>query len=115
MATRKRWWAAVWSGLVVDPEAKHWQRMKHAVWLYLYLVLHANRQTGFLVRKVRTIAADMGVKRGTVHRWLKVLRMHGYIVTVNTGRYLAGKVAAGVAMLRRCGATSHRCGRGGQT
>jgi DNA-binding transcriptional MocR family regulator len=89
---RKQWWAPVWTGLVVDEGAKHYRKMKTSVWLFLYLVLHANRRTGVLMRKVRTISRDMGITRDTTLRWLKLLRAEGYIVTVNTGRYLTIQV-----------------------
>ena len=89
---RKQWWAPVWTGLVVDEGAKHYRKMKNSVWLFLYLVLHANRRTGVLMRKVRTISRDMGITRDTALRWLKVLRTEGYIVTLNTGRYLTIQV-----------------------
>jgi hypothetical protein len=89
---RKQWWAPVWTGLVADEGAKHYRKMKNSVWLFLYLLLHANRRTGVLMRKVRTISKDMGITRDTTLRWLKVLRTEGYIVTLNTGRYLTIQV-----------------------
>lgn len=88
MNTHKQWWAPVWTGLVMDPEARHYHRMKTAIWLFLYLVLNANRKTGSLVRKVKTISSDMGINRNTVLRWLTTLREEGYITTQNTGRCL---------------------------
>lgn len=88
MAVEKQWWAPVWKGLVMDPQARHYRSMKQAIWLFLYLLLNANRKTGWLVRKVRTICADMGIGRETVFRWLKTLRDGGYISTKNTGRCL---------------------------
>jgi hypothetical protein len=84
----KQWWAPVWLGLVADSQAKHYRKMKNAVWLYLYLVLHANRANGALIRKTSTISSDMGLPRDTVIRWLTLLRKKGYIATVNTGRCL---------------------------
>jgi hypothetical protein len=89
---RKQWWAPVWKGLVMDPEAKHYQAMKNAVWLYLYLLLNANRKTGILMRKIKTVSNDMGVTRDTALRWLGILRSAGYITTVNTGRSLTIQV-----------------------
>ena len=88
MNTHKQWWAPVWTGLVIDTEAKHYRRMKNAVWLFLYLVLNANRKSGSLVRKVKTISSDMAIKRDTVLRWLTTLREKGYITTQNTSRCL---------------------------
>jgi hypothetical protein len=86
--SQKQWWAPVWKGLVMDAEAKHYRTMKAAVWLYLYLLLNANRQTGILMRKLETVSRDMGVTRDTALRWLNVLRRGGYVETVNTGRSL---------------------------
>jgi DNA-binding transcriptional MocR family regulator len=90
--TQKQWWAPVWKGLVMDSEAKHYRSMKNAVWLYLYLLLNANRKTGILMRKIETTCNDMGVSRDTVQRWLRSLRRGGYVETVNTGRSLTIQV-----------------------
>lgn len=76
----------------MDTEAKHYRSMKNAVWLFLYLLVNANRGTGVLIRKHKTISADMGVSRDMVLRWMNVLRKGGYITTANTGRYLAIQV-----------------------
>lgn len=84
----KQWWAPVWKGLVMDREAKHFKRMKTALWLYLYLLLNADRKTGFLVRKLKTVATDTGVNEKTLRNWLGVLRRHGYVETQATGRCL---------------------------
>ena len=88
MANVKSWWAPVYRGLVCDPKATHYQKMRGALWLYLFLVVHANRQTGHLVRKIRTICNETGLTRRTVLRWLRRLRTEGYITTQNTGRCL---------------------------
>ena len=85
---QKDWWAPVWRGLVVDPEGRHCRAMKNALWLFLYFLLNADRKKGFLLRKIKTITTDMGIKRDTILRWLKILRREGYISTRNTGRYL---------------------------
>lgn len=90
--TVKQWWAPVWKGLVMDPAAKHYRKMGSAVWLYLYLLLGANRGTGVLMRKIKTISSDMGVSRDTATRWLGVLRKEGYVATINTGRSLTIQV-----------------------
>jgi hypothetical protein len=90
--THKQWWAPVWKGLVMDSEAKHYLAMKNAIWLYLYFLLNANRRTGVLMRKIDTISNTMGVTRGTLVRWLDVLRSAGYVRTVNTGRSLTIQV-----------------------
>ena len=66
---RKTWWGPVWRGLVVDPQARHRQKMRGALWLYLYLLIHADRTTGKLTRRYYTIAEDMGVPPRTVRQW----------------------------------------------
>jgi hypothetical protein len=87
------WWAPVWRGLFVDSEGKHYHRMRQALWLYSYLIIHANRRTGTLYRTIPTIANDMYVSKRTIQAWLSVLRRHGYIKTKTTGRSLLIKIA----------------------
>jgi len=87
MDNQKQWWAPILKGLVVDQEAKHYHKMKNAIWLFLYLVLNADRGR-VLVRKLKTISSETGIKRDTIARWLNILRKHGYIATQNTGRGL---------------------------
>lgn len=72
----------------MDQEAKHHRKMKNAIWLFLYLLLHADRRSGFVARKVRTIATDTGIGKSTIRRWLKTLRTGGYVATRSTGRCL---------------------------
>lgn len=92
MAEQKQWWTPVWKGLIMDPGARHYRRMKSAVWLFLYLMLNADRKTGLLLRKVKTISFDMGVKKDTIMRWMDILRKGGYIATLSTGRCLSIRV-----------------------
>ena len=44
--TQQNYWGPVLRGLVADPQAKHYYRMKNAVWLYLYLIVAVNQKTG---------------------------------------------------------------------
>ena len=90
---RPRWWGFVWRGLVVSGTARHYKAMGRAVWLYLYLIIHADRKTGKLYRKISTIEKDIGIPKRTVQMWLKVLRDHGYIVTTRTGRALVVSIS----------------------
>lgn len=83
------WWGPVWRGLFVDPTGKHYRAMGRALWLYGYLVVHADRKTGTLFRRVSTVSCDMRVSERTVQAWLSLLRRHGYIKTRTTGRALA--------------------------
>jgi len=85
---KKEWWAPVWNGLVMDADAVHFQTMGNAVWLFLYFLVNANRSTGVLMRRTRTISFDMGLPRSTTFRWLKILREGGYIETLTSGHSL---------------------------
>jgi hypothetical protein len=83
-----RWWGAVWRGLVVDPAAKHYRAMRSALWVYVYLVVHADRRTGTLRRKLGTIARETGISPRVIQYGISKLRRGGYITTKNTGRFL---------------------------
>ena len=76
---QKSWWGPVWRGLVVDAGARHYRQMRSALWLFLYLILHADRKTGRLLRRYETISRDLGVPKRTVRRWLTVLNKAGYV------------------------------------
>ncbi len=82
------WWAHIWSGLVRDPTAKHYDRIRRSIWLYLYLLIVANRRTGALFRRIGTIASETGLNPRSIRRWLRELRTKGYIHTSSTGRSL---------------------------
>jgi|ERR1041384_977716 hypothetical protein len=84
----KAWWGPIWRGLVVEETAKHYKAMGRAVWLYVYLIVHADRRKGTLFRLLPTISKDMGLKVRTIRQWLSVLRKRGYIKTKSTGRAL---------------------------
>ena len=114
------WWGPVWRGLFVDPEGKHYRAMGRALWLYGYLIVHANRRTGTLYRTVATVSRDMQVSKRTIQAWLALLRRHDYIRTKTTGRALvigicAGNSATGASSLDQVGSlsvrTSHRWSR----
>lgn len=82
------WWGPIWRGLFVDPQGKHYRAIGRALWLYGYLIIHADRRTGILYRAVSTVACDMHVSERTIQAWLALLRRHGYIRTRTTGRAL---------------------------
>jgi DNA-binding PadR family transcriptional regulator len=66
--------------------------MGRALWLYGYLIVHADRRTGTLYRRIDTVSHDMKVSRRTIQAWLALLRRHGYIRTETTGRALAIRI-----------------------
>lgn len=79
---RDNWWAAVWCGLVVDPDGKHVRRLGVAGRLLLYLIVHARRATGFVVTRRQTIARCMRMPLRTVQRWLSRLERWDYVEIV---------------------------------
>jgi len=78
----KSWWGPVWRGLVVDKNGKHIQQMGKSLWLFIYLIIHADREEGFLDRCYETIMTDMGIKnKSTVRNWMDRLKKYKYIQT----------------------------------
>lgn len=73
----------------MDQKGTHCKKMKNAIWLYLYLLLNADRKTGFLKRKTRTMSLDTGIKERTIRRWLGILRNQGYIEIKNNSHSLS--------------------------
>jgi hypothetical protein len=86
--SEKKWWTPVWSGLLVEPTAKHYKAMGRAVWLFLYFLTYANRMTGKLFRRRSTIARDLGLSLRTINRWIHILKQSGYIETHQAERSL---------------------------
>src|ERR1700691_1523142 len=69
-------------------EARHYERMGAAVWLYGWLVLRQTQQHGTVGCVVggspvsyREIEEETGFKRRTLECWMRVLRRQGYIET----------------------------------
>jgi DNA-binding IclR family transcriptional regulator len=62
--------------------------MGNAIWLYLFLLVSANRNDGTVLRKLETIAEQTGYNERTVARWLQELREKGYITSTSNGRSL---------------------------
>jgi len=83
-----RWWTPVWRGLVADPESKHRQAMGSSIWLYLYLLMYANRKTGLARRRLSQIRDDTGYPVRTIQRHLKHLAEQRYISFNRSDHYL---------------------------
>jgi len=69
-------------------EARHYERMGAAVWLYGWLVLRQTHQKGEIgwvlggsPISYREIEEETGFNRRTLERWMHMLRRHGYIET----------------------------------
>ena len=73
--------APVLRGLVVDDNARHFKRMKNAIWLFLYLIVSVNKRTGKLDSQIATISAETGIKEEIIRNWLGHLKKHNYVST----------------------------------
>ena len=60
--------------------------MGSALWLFIYLVIHADPKSGVLSRKYQTIAEEMGIAPRTIRSWLAKLMQYGYVTVKQTGR-----------------------------
>ena len=73
-------------GVLLD--ARHYERMGAAIWLYAWLILrqtHQRGSTGWVLGgspiSYREIEEETGFNRRTLERWMRILRFHGYIKT----------------------------------
>jgi DNA-binding GntR family transcriptional regulator len=60
--------------------------MGSALWLFIYLVIHAAPKSGTVCRKYQTIAGEMGLSPRTIRSWLARLMRHSYVTVMQTGR-----------------------------
>jgi len=74
-------------------EARHYERMGAALWLYGWLVLRQTHQSGSdgwvlggAPVSYREIEEETGFQRKTIERWMRTLRNHGYVETEATQR-----------------------------
>jgi DNA-binding transcriptional ArsR family regulator len=79
--------------------------MDGAVWLFLYLLLHAERRSGLVRVRIATVAERMGAPQRTVQRWLRRLLAHGYVDLREEGKVLG-------VVISRWRATASRAGNG---
>jgi hypothetical protein len=69
-------------------EARHYERMGAAIWLFAWLVLrqtHQQGEVGWVLGGApicyREIEEETGFNCRTLERWMRTLRQHGYIET----------------------------------
>ncbi|MGH9682229.1 MAG: hypothetical protein ACRD4S_01255 [Candidatus Acidiferrales bacterium] len=69
-------------------EARHYERMGSAVWLYGWLILRQTHQSGAVgwvlggaAISYREIEEETGFNCRTLERWMGILRKHGYVET----------------------------------
>gem|GEM_PF-2243160 len=93
VTTKKRIpFGPLFQGLIADPQAKHYNRMKGSVWLYLYLIAFSNLRSGKLIARLSNIAADMGLPEETLRSWLGHLRKWHYVDVEKQGDALLFKI-----------------------
>lgn len=79
----------IFSGLL---EPRHYSQIGNAIWLFLWCIGATTRETerdgetwgivlGGMPIEIDSIAANYGVNRSTVKRWIKVLQGYDYITT----------------------------------
>ena len=62
--------------------------MGPAIWIYLYLLIYADRKTGVVHRTQESMHQDTGYSIRAIQSHLRRLKKYGYIATGRTGRYL---------------------------
>lgn len=82
----------LFQGLIADPKAKHYHRMKQAVWLYLYFIAFSNLKTGKLTGRLSDIARDMGLPEETLRSWLGHLCKWHYVMAEKQGDEVLFKI-----------------------
>jgi len=80
-------------------EARHYERMGAAIWLYGWLVLRQTRQEGSVGWVLggarisyREIEEETGFNRRTLERWMQTLRRRGYIETESSGEGVSVRI-----------------------
>ncbi len=83
------WWAKIREGLVKDTSGKHYRKMGESIWLYLYLHMGAELESGNLIRKYQTISSDTGIPESTIRRMMAKLKKHKYVKTTRLSHGLS--------------------------
>ena len=68
------WFARLREGLFKDPATNHRKRMGEALWLYGYLHICADLETGQLYRNYKTISDESGIPESTVRKMMEKLK-----------------------------------------
>ncbi len=72
----------LFQNIVADGTGQHHRRIRHAIWLYLYLLTLANIKTGKLTTRIADIANATGISEETVRSWLGHLKKWHYVSVV---------------------------------
>ncbi len=106
---KNTWWLPVWRGLIVDPDGKHYRRLKGALWLLLYFFFYADWGTGVVRYSPLRIAQRTGFPRRTIERWMQQLKAAGYVSAVDGGKSVQFSISKWKTLARhRHTGTHHR-------
>ena len=72
--------------LVINQRGEHYQKLKGAIWLLLYLLVSCGNNTWIMVRKIDELAYQMGLDCRTIQRWLNLLQKQHYVLVKKAGR-----------------------------
>ena len=86
-------WYPQFTGLVKDPEGKHYQKMGMAKWLFDFFCAASDRKTGEWAAPLSQIAEQTGIPLWTVKRYMKILKKGDYISVKRHSRGVVVKIA----------------------
>jgi len=92
MNTSNPWFARIREGLFKDPSGKHRKKMGEAIWLYGYLHICVDLETGQTVRKYKTISNETGIPESSVKKMMLKLKRAEYIKTTRLGQGLVVQI-----------------------
>lgn len=72
-------WYPQFTGLIKDPEGKHYKKMGMAKWLFDFFCAAADREKGEWTGSLSRIAEETGIPLWTVKRYMRALKKGGYV------------------------------------
>jgi len=97
-------WFPQFTGLVRDPQGKHYKKMGMAKWLFDYFCAQADRETGEWAGSLGRIAEETGIPLWSVKRYLLVLKKESYIEAARTRQGVRVRVKKFKTLVKRTAA-----------
>jgi len=72
-------WYPQFTGLIKDPEGKHYNKMGMSIWLFNFFCADADREKGEWSGPLGKVAEQTGIPIWTIKRYMRVLKKGGYI------------------------------------
>jgi len=98
-------WYPQFTGLVKDPEGKHYKKMGMAKWLFDFFCADADRKSGEWRGCLSGVAEDTGIPIWTVKRHMRVLKKGGYVETQRHAKGIIVKIKKYKTIVRPEGGT----------